>query len=486
MDLIDDFNSDDDFLQQPANQFIDDDQNEDASCDEPTQTFVNDNLHINEETRKKINIDFKLKLEKFIPKLFSQDQIKNAEIRVIKQILLSLKISDNLIQEQRIKEKQDIKNQNLQNGSKRRIQERNTEEFLIDKLKKHLIGGQKLDITFHDQHYTPLYLCHNPCVIYIKSQYPYQTLDIINQMLRNLNNPQLFEQDKFNEIKKKFGDNCLKLIIQQMQYNHLIIQIPDGSIKFEIKAGNSNQDLDTYKDQIMNVYCQINPEFKKMCSFLNYWAHQRGILGDHALPEFALYCMIIDFFITQSLIPNIFSDQYSLWSKEKLQLKSQIKNIDDCRLSKFNRDDYIIQISQKNGRRVEKIFWLTFPRTKDEIKGVIQLWTKTQEQQYKQVPQFNLGYQISVFFHLWNQADKYKVPLALTNEFQKEGQEIGLIIYNPFIKNQILTPLLQKRSKNEEFKSMNMYQQVRQEFKRAYDLILSGNQVELCDKQQLL
>ncbi|CAK90592.1 unnamed protein product (macronuclear) [Paramecium tetraurelia] len=486
MNQLDDLDIDEDFLVQPANQFIDDDQNEDDIFDEPTQTFVNDNMHINEETRKKINNDFKEKLERFVPKLFQQAQIKTREIIGIKQILNSLKISDKLILEQRQKERQEQNNQNQYNGPKQRIQKRNTEEFLIDKLKKHLIEGSNLNFTIHDLNYTQLYLCHNPCVIFIKTQHPYHTLDIVNQMLRNLKNPQLFEQDKFNTLQNEFGQNCLKLVIQQMQYNHLVVQIPGGSIKFEIKAGNENQNLDIYKDQIMNVYCQINPELKKICAFLNYWAYQRGILGDHALPEFALYCMIIDFFMTQSLIPNIFSDQYSQWSQEKLQLKQKIKDSEDCRLSKFNKDEYIIQVTQKNGRKVEKIFWLSFPRSKEEIKGVIEQWTKTQEKQYQQIPQFNIGYQISVFFHLWNQVEKYKVPLALTSDVQKEGQEIGLIIYNPFIKNQILTPLLQKRQKNEEFKSSNMYQQVRQEFKRAYDLILSCNFAELCDKQQIL
>lgn len=68
---MDQFDEEFDFFEQPADQFIDEALEQDSFQDQTTQTFMNDDLHINEETRKRINVDFKNKLEKFVPRLFS-------------------------------------------------------------------------------------------------------------------------------------------------------------------------------------------------------------------------------------------------------------------------------------------------------------------------------------------------------------------------------------------------------------------------------
>lgn len=30
----------------------------------------------------------------------------------------------------------------------------------------------------------------------------------------------------------------------------------------------------------MQIYCELNEDFKGMCAFLNYWAQMRGLLGE--------------------------------------------------------------------------------------------------------------------------------------------------------------------------------------------------------------
>jgi hypothetical protein len=52
---------------------------------------------------------------------------------------------------------------------------------------------------------------------------------------------------------------------------------------------------------------------------------------------------------------------------------------------------------------------------------------------------------------------------------------------NPILPDNILTPLLIKRERNENFISSNKYMEVKAEFERAYELIIEGKFKELCE-----
>lgn len=74
-------------------------------------------------------------------------------------------------------------------------------------MRRHIVEGKKIDFVIHDKHYTPLFLSHSPCVIFITAKHPHKTLDLVHSLLKYVDeDANVFDKNVFKEILSKFGD----------------------------------------------------------------------------------------------------------------------------------------------------------------------------------------------------------------------------------------------------------------------------------------
>ncbi|KAM3139862.1 hypothetical protein pb186bvf_008104 [Paramecium bursaria] len=447
--------------------------NLDDSLDEDLTTtkFELDDI-ITYKQKEKIATQFNKMVEKFTTKLVQDCNYKNQELKAIRSYIDGFKFSEQIFRDERAAQ-QEMKNQqnDYRNSRSNKMdkQVRNSDQRLQYMINQHQEKGTPLRYTIMDSSFTPLFLSHNPCVLLleISGQSAQQLLDTLDIYLR------LKYSDKF----------LIKFIKAQHFYDSkLELFNLNGEIKFIIKAGSLAYNFDRKYGEIMKIYCDLNKDLYRMCIFLNYWAQRRQILHDDALSEMALYCMVIDFFQVQFLVPNIFLDYYVIWSQQERQKAQHLDpELDQEELKKYDDDYYLVYWEKppKSSAAVKKIQWLFFPKHKD-IKEIKKRW----EEKKNKYPQHqnNLGLLIAQFFYIYCLDYKYQKPINITTvEYNEVKTEIGICVKCPLLRKTVLTPNLMKRQ-NDKFISNNLYRHVRAEFERASKLIIEGNFAQLCDK----
>ena len=89
---------------------------------------------------------------------------------------------------------------------------------------------------------------------------------------------------------------------------------------------------------------------------------------------------------------------------------------------------------------------------------------------------------VAKFFHSYVCGMKSKRAISIDQKtIIPYDHDIGFVVMNPILPDSILTPMLIKRNRNENFISNNKYLEVKSEFERAYDLIIEGKFRELCE-----
>jgi len=216
----------------------------------------------------------------------------------------------------------------------------------------------------------------------------------------------------------------------------------NGKTKFIFMV---NIELHLRLHNIFKLYTNVEDRFLHMGVFLSHWAHKRGILRDDYLNPTTLYLMIVYFLMIQNppILPNI----YIKGGKESGKI---IK-----RNPVVSKEVYEIKIDLNYAK---------------DVSVVKELKDRLEENE------MNVGELVTRFFYMF----AYDIPLLKKRISIKKGKLVdpprnvdGYSVGDPFI-DEFDTCRNLNRSSNEGFKV------VCQEFRRAYDLILTGKIPELC------